>query len=89
MLLLGIDVGTSSIKVSVVDAQTGRCLASAQHPEQEAPILAPQPGWAEQPPEDWWAHTKSAFKKAAAAGSFNSKKYVLSALRTRCTALSW
>jgi xylulokinase len=73
MLLLGIDVGTSSIKVSVVDAQTGHCLASAQHPEQEAPILAPKPGWAEQPPEDWWAHTKAAFKKAAAAGSFDPK----------------
>jgi xylulokinase len=73
MLLLGIDVGTSSIKVSIAEAQTGRCIASAQHPEQEAPILAPQPGWAEQPPEEWWENTKAAIKKAAAAGLYNPK----------------
>ena len=55
MLLLGIDVGTSSIKVSVVDAQTHQCLASAQYPETESAIITPQPGWAEQSPEMWWS----------------------------------
>lgn len=71
MFLLGIDIGTSSIKVSIVEAQTGRCVASAQHPEEEAPIIAPQPGWAEQAPEDWWKSTKLAIKKAAASSSYN------------------
>ncbi|HUP11253.1 MAG TPA: FGGY family carbohydrate kinase, partial [Niastella sp.] len=73
MLLLGIDVGTSSIKVSVVDAQSGRCIASAQHPETEAPILAPHPGWAEQPPESWWESVKAAIKKAGASATYNAK----------------
>lgn len=73
MLLLGIDVGTSSIKVSVVDAQTGGCVVSAQYPETEAPIRVPQPGWAEQSPEQWWADFKSAFKKAAATKTFDTK----------------
>lgn len=72
-MLLGIDVGTSSIKVSVVDAQTGRCVASAQHPETEAAIIALQPGWAEQPPEDWWACTQTALQKLAAAGTCTLK----------------
>jgi xylulokinase len=74
MLLLGIDVGTSSIKVSVVDAQTGRCVASAQHPESEAPILASKPGWAEQSPESWWESAATAFKKASATKSFDPKE---------------
>jgi len=74
MLLLGIDVGTSSIKVSIVDAQTGRCIAAAQHPEAEAPIIAVQPGWAEQSPEGWWQNMKVAFQKAKATQAFNPKE---------------
>ena len=74
MLLLGIDVGTSSVKVSVVDAASGACVASAQHPETEAPIIALQPGWAEQSPESWWQSATHAFKKAAATQTFNPKE---------------
>ena len=60
MLLLGIDLGTSSIKVSVTDSQTRQCLASAQYPEEESEIIALQPGWAEQSPEMWWEHVQQA-----------------------------
>ncbi|WP_316822008.1 xylulokinase [Pedobacter gandavensis] len=61
MLLLGIDIGTSSIKLAIVDAQTQQTIVSAQYPEEEATILAPHQGWAEQDPELWWAHTQQAF----------------------------
>lgn len=71
MLLLGIDLGTSSIKVSVVDAQTQRCLASAQYPEKEAEILSPKPGWAEQSPDGWWDFVQQAVLKANASGKYN------------------
>ncbi|RFZ93998.1 carbohydrate kinase [Mucilaginibacter conchicola] len=54
MLLLGIDIGTSSTKVSVVDALTQKVVATAQYPETEAPIKALKPGWAEQSPDMWW-----------------------------------
>ncbi len=60
MLLLGIDLGTSSIKVSVTDSQTQKCVASAQYPETETEIIALQPGWAEQSPESWWEHVQQA-----------------------------
>ena len=60
MYLLGIDVGTSSIKVSVVDASSGNILASAQYPDSESEILAPKYGWAEQSPEMWWDHVQKA-----------------------------
>lgn len=73
MLLLGIDLGTSSIKVSVVDASTAQCIASAQYPETEVDIIALQPGWAEQSPDLWWEHVKQAILKCNAAGRYNAK----------------
>jgi xylulokinase len=54
MLLLGIDLGTSSVKVSVVDVDKQQLVASAQYPETEAPIISLQTGWAEQSPGDCW-----------------------------------
>lgn len=57
MYLLGYDIGSSSVKGSLVDAQSGRCVAQAFYPPYEAPISAPRPGWAEQDPEDWWQYT--------------------------------
>ena len=73
MLLLGIDLGTSSIKVSVVDAATQQCIASAQYPETEASIITPQPGWAEQSPDLWWEHVKQAILKCNASNAYNPK----------------
>ena len=60
MLLLGIDLGTSSVKVSIVDAATQQTIAAAQYPDQEAPIVALKPGWAEQSPEGWWEEVQHA-----------------------------
>jgi xylulokinase len=73
MLLLGIDVGTSSIKVSVVNADTQECVASAQYPETESGISSLQPGWAEQSPEMWWLHVQEAILKANATKKYNPK----------------
>lgn len=71
-LLLGLDVGSSSVKACLLDADTGVALASCQSPDTELPILAPQPGWAEQDPETWWEHalkaTQKTFAKAGVAG---------------------
>jgi len=60
MLLLGIDLGSSSVKASVIDGESGQCLASAFYPKDEMKIIALKPGWAEQEPEEWWANLKSA-----------------------------
>jgi xylulokinase len=73
MLLLGIDIGTSFIKVSVVDAATQRSVASAQYPEMETPIISLQSGWAEQSPDMWWEHTVKAIQKLIATNQFDSK----------------
>lgn len=52
--LLGYDIGSSSVKAALLEAETGICRASAFSPSYEMPIQAPQPGWAEQDPEQWW-----------------------------------
>lgn len=70
MLLLGIDVGTSSVKVSVVDAATQNCLASASYPETEAAIISREHGWAEQSPADWWYFTQQAILKAHSQATY-------------------
>ena len=70
MLLLGLDIGSSSIKASVVDAATGQSLASAQSPAEEMAMLALQPGWAEQNPDLWWKNVvisvRSCLKRSGA-----------------------
>ncbi len=62
MYLLGFDVGTSSVKASLVEIESGKCAASAFWPEKEAPIIAVKAGWAEQEPEMWWENLKVATK---------------------------
>jgi len=71
MLLLGIDVGTSSIKVSVVDSATQECIASAQYPDIESEIIVKNVGWAEQDPEMWWEHVKMALLRLNKIGVYN------------------
>lgn len=56
---LGVDVGTSAVKVALVDDK-GRVIGSASQPH---PLLTPRPGWAEQRPRDWWTSTAGAIKK--------------------------
>lgn len=56
MYLIGYDLGSSSIKASIVDGSNGCTIASAQYPHLEMKILAHQVGWAEQNPEDWWTN---------------------------------
>ncbi|MFH0842247.1 MAG: FGGY family carbohydrate kinase [Bacteroidota bacterium] len=58
MLLLGIDLGSSSVKTSVIDGESGKCLASAYNPKDEMKIIAERPGWAEQQPETWWSNLR-------------------------------
>lgn len=60
MYLLGYDIGSSSVKASLVDVANGKCAASAFYPKTEAPIIAVKQGWAEQKPESWWEYLKQA-----------------------------
>ena len=61
--LLGIDVGSSSIKCSLVSVSTGQTMTAAQSPMEEMKMLSVQTGWAEQDPELWWTHVTIAVKQ--------------------------
>ncbi|MGD9552600.1 MAG: FGGY family carbohydrate kinase, partial [Candidatus Caldatribacteriota bacterium] len=56
--LLGYDIGSSSIKASLIDSNNGKLLARASSPQEELTIQSPYSGWAEQHPEIWWEHVK-------------------------------
>ncbi|MBI9073266.1 MAG: carbohydrate kinase [Melioribacteraceae bacterium] len=72
-LLLGYDIGSSSVKASVIDAETGIMVASAGSPETEMKIDAPKMGWAEQNPELWWKHLSIATKKIIDSNKIDPK----------------
>jgi len=62
MFLLGFDIGSSSVKVSLVEGESGKCVASSFYPKQEMKITTHKVGWAEQEPELWWDNLKLALK---------------------------
>lgn len=74
MLLLGIDLGSSSVKASIIDGGNGRTLASAFYPREEMRIIAQKPGWAEQDPGMWWENLVLAIRDCVKqAGSRSSE----------------
>ncbi|MBN2455152.1 MAG: carbohydrate kinase [Sedimentisphaerales bacterium] len=62
-LLLGYDIGSSSIKATLLEVETGEMLAAATSPQKELEIIAKKPGWAEQHPQIWWENVKDATKQ--------------------------
>ena len=63
MYLLGLDVGSSSVKASLVNVDNGEIAASDFFPKTEAPIISVKTGWSEQEPEMWWDNMKLAISK--------------------------
>ena len=74
--LLGFDVGSSSVKASLVNADSGKCVSSAFFPEKEAPIKAVKAGWAEQEPDSWWQYAKQALQKIMAESHVTGEEIV-------------
>lgn len=73
MYLLGFDIGSSSVKVSLINGENGNCVASSFHPKQEMKITAHKAGWAEQEPELWWANLKLALADVLNESKINSE----------------
>jgi xylulokinase len=72
MYLLGYDIGSSSVKACLVEAGSGKIVASDFFPKVEMQIIAQKPGWAEQEPESWWANLKLAHQSVMAQTGVNS-----------------
>lgn len=74
MLLLGYDIGSSAIKAALLEVGSGEVVASARAPaEDEMSMDAPQPGWAEQSPVQWWQHVQSATEALRADTAFEAE----------------
>ncbi len=73
---LGLDVGSSSVKASLVDIENGKCAATTFYPEHEAPIIAIKSGWAEQDPNMWWENAKLCIKKVKETANANAEDIV-------------
>lgn len=70
--LLGIDLGSSSIKASLVDADSGVTVTAAQSPKEEMAMKAVKPGWAEQEPDLWWDHARNAIQSVLKSAKISS-----------------
>lgn len=68
MLYIGIDLGTSAVKLLLMD-ETGKVLNIVS---KEYPLSFPNPGWSEQNPSDWWAQSKAGLKELTANVDKNS-----------------
>ena len=71
MYLLGYDIGSSSVKAALIEAESGRCVAFDFFPKSEAPIKALRAGWAEQNPDSWWSYIKDATASVLAKSHVN------------------
>ena len=74
MYFLGIDLGSSSIKLSVLNAENGKTVCSVTAPDFEMEMIAPNFGWAEQHPEKWWEYVQQGLGKIKKEQHFDLKK---------------
>ena len=73
-MFLGVDLGSSSIKLSLLDAKMGKILSSVTHPKEELAINAPNQGWAEQDPEMWWENFLQGYSQLIEKSGINPKE---------------
>ncbi|MCT4591385.1 MAG: FGGY family carbohydrate kinase [Carboxylicivirga sp.] len=71
MYSLGFDIGSSSVKVALLDVETGKAVNSAFYPKEEMAISSPNAEWAEQDPLEWWNNLKLALKDVLAASNID------------------
>ena len=74
MYYIGFDIGSSSIKASIVDSQSKRSIALVSYPDTEMSMISQNPGWAEQHPEDWWKYVCEASKRVIQKSAVDSKE---------------
>lgn len=73
MYFLGYDLGSSSVKASLINGETGECIASDFFPKQEMKITAQRAGWAEQHPDHWWENLKQASQSVITSSKIDPK----------------
>ncbi len=76
MYYLGVDIGSSSIKIALVEKSTGKSVGVVQEPSEEIGMQSLKKGWAEQQPEDWWNYVCNGIDRIKKAHSISEKDIV-------------
>mgnify|MGYP001461506861 FL=1 len=74
MYNIGFDLGSSSIKGSIVDSHSGKEILTLSEPKQEMDIISPKTDWAEQDPQKWWDYICNLTKRLIAESKIDSAK---------------
>ena len=74
MYYIGYDIGSSSVKVALVEAETGKKIIVLHEPQNEMEIVSLHPDWAEQDPEIWWQYICVATKRAIREANIDASK---------------
>ncbi|MFA9190417.1 FGGY family carbohydrate kinase [Flavobacterium sp. FZUC8N2.13] len=74
MYYIGYDIGSSSVKVAIVEAATGKKIITLNEPADEMAITAYHKDWAEQDPEMWWEYCCTASKRAIKEANIDASK---------------
>jgi len=76
MLSIGYDIGSSSIKCSIINIEQGNVICEGSYPSEEMEIISPKPNWAEQDPELWWRYIKIITKELIQKGNVKADEIV-------------
>jgi len=74
LYFIGYDIGSSSVKASLLDGETNQIICSTSYPPVEMEISAPQTGWAEQDPDLWWEYVVKTTKTLLAKSKIDPYK---------------
>jgi len=76
MYYIGYDLGSSSIKVSIVCSKTGKNIHTLSEPKNEMQIISTQNDWAEQDPNNWWKHICNGTRRILKESKLNSSEII-------------
>ena len=62
MFNIGLDIGTSFVKVALTEINSGKAIDLISYPEKEQDIISIKNGWAEQDPNVWWQNSCEAIR---------------------------
>ena len=74
MYYIGFDIGSSSVKVALVNALSGKKIIALHEPQEEMAITALQSDWAEQDPSSWWEYVCKATKRVIREAKVSAKE---------------
>ncbi len=74
MYYIGFDIGSSSVKVALVNALSGKKIIALHEPQEEMAITALQSDWAEQDPNSWWEYVCKATKRVIREAKVSAKE---------------